>query len=451
VTVLDAAQSRLDRLPPLEGELLTDGPALDAAANDRGHIVRRRPIAVLRAASVDDVIRMVRYAGERGVRVAMRGQGHSHYGHAQVDDGLVIDTSMLASVRQPAGGFIDAGPGASWGAVTDVTLPHGLTPPVLPDVMMLTVGGTLSVGGLGATSQHHGAVVDNVEELDVITGGGHLITCSRARERELFEMTLAGVGQCGLIVRARLQLIPAPARVSLWELSYDDIDAFLRDHERLVRDGRFAHQYGWLQRREEGGWRGVIQAGLFDAQADTRLPSDGLRFASASPAASMTYREYLHRLTAFVDQASRRPDWLNPRPSVTLFLPAAVTRSFVGTVLQNEDDTSGIWRFDVCPLDTRRFSRPLLRMPAGEVAFSLWMFRTAPDGNPATVDRMLKTVDSLLERARETGGTPYAPYFPGTPDGWRGVVGEDVWARFKAAKQRFDPGGILTPGARIFA
>jgi FAD/FMN-containing dehydrogenase len=316
--------------------------------------------------------------------------------------------------------------------------------------MMLTVGGTLSVGGLGATSQHHGAVVDNVEELDVVTADGRLITCSSDREAELFEMTLAGTGQCGFIVRAKVRLVPAPRTVSLWELSYDNLDQFLQDHERLARDGRFAHQYGWLQRRDTGGWRGVIQAGLFDQRADERLPSDGLRFVSAVAHPRVPYREYLHRLTAFVDQASRRPDWLNPRPSLTVFLPAAATRAFLETVLRNEEDTSGIWRFDVCPLDTRRFSRPLLRMPASEFVFSLWLFRTAPDRNPGTVERMLTTVRSLLERARQAGGTPYTPYFDGSPEAWRAVLGEGLWQRFSAAKRRFDPEGVLTPGPRVF-
>jgi FAD/FMN-containing dehydrogenase len=362
----------------------------------------------------------------------------------------VIDASTLARVRPPAGAALDAEPGASWGSVVDVALQQNLTPPVLPDVMMLTVGGTLSVGGLGATSQHHGAVVDNVDELDVVTADGQMIACSPDRERELFEMTLAGTGQCGFIVRARLRLVPAPRTVSLWELSYDDQGHFLRDHERLAQDGRFHHQYGWLQRRETGGWRGVIQAGLFDLPENGRLPSAGLRFGSAVAQPRVPYREYLHRLTAFVDQASQRPDWLNPRPSLTVFVPARATRAFLETILRNDEDTAGIWRFDVCPLDTRRFSRPLLRMPGSEFAFSLWLFRTAPDRDAATVDRMLGTVRSLLQRAREAGGTPYAPYFNGTPEEWRAVLGDGLWQRFRAAKSRFDPKGLLTPGARVF-
>jgi FAD/FMN-containing dehydrogenase len=30
------------------------------------------------------------------------------------------------------------------------------------------------------------------------------------------------------------------------------------------------------------------------------------------------------------------------------------------------------------------------------------------------------------------------------------VTGEDLWERFRAAKERFDPKGVLTPGPRVF-
>jgi FAD/FMN-containing dehydrogenase len=68
--------------------------------------------------------------------------------------------------------------------VAKVTFEKNLTPPVMPDAMMLTVGGTLSVGGIGETSYRYGAQVDNVVELDVVTGAGELVTCSPERNSD---------------------------------------------------------------------------------------------------------------------------------------------------------------------------------------------------------------------------------------------------------------------------
>ena len=39
-----------------------------------------------------------------------------------------------------------------WATVLDAALASGTTPPVLNDYMHLSVGGTLSVGGIGGTS-----------------------------------------------------------------------------------------------------------------------------------------------------------------------------------------------------------------------------------------------------------------------------------------------------------
>jgi FAD/FMN-containing dehydrogenase len=451
VTASDGQVAGLDALPALDGVVVADRATLDAAADDRGHIVHHLPRAVLRPKSVRDIVRIVRYANHQRLKVAMRGQGHSHYGHAQVDAGIVIDSSTLRLVESPSERTIDAQPGATWADVTDASLMAGLTPPVLPDVMMLTVGGTLSVGGLGCTSQHHGSIADNVEELDVVTGDGRLITCSNDRERELFDMVLAGIGQCAIIVRARLRVVPAPETVTLWELPYSNLTAYIADHDRIARRGLLQHQYGWMERRERGRWRGVIQAGLFDAPASAAFPAHGLQFSSIGVRRTTRYRDYLHRLTAFVEEASQRPDWSYPRPSVTLFLPRSEAYRFLATVLRTPADTEGIWRFDVCPFLTSRFKRPLLRMPNSAVAFSFWMFRTAPGHDRTALDRMLRTVRSLLDRARVAGGTPYAPYFNGDSDAWRAALGPTAWNRLSEAKRTYDPKHVLTPGAHLFA
>jgi FAD/FMN-containing dehydrogenase len=112
----------------------------------------------------------------------------------------------LAALSLQGNETLDAQPGALWGDVAKVALEQSLTPPVMPDAMMLTVGGTLSVGGMGETSYRFGAQVDHVVELDVVTGAGEFVSCSAERDSELFRMVLAGLGQCGIIVRARLRL-----------------------------------------------------------------------------------------------------------------------------------------------------------------------------------------------------------------------------------------------------
>ena len=51
------------------------------------------------------------------------------------------------------------------------------------------------------------------------------MTCSPERNDELFRMTLAGCGQCGIIAPARLRRLQRPVRL-VHPLLYDDMDAF---------------------------------------------------------------------------------------------------------------------------------------------------------------------------------------------------------------------------------
>src|SRR5262245_34817753 len=75
-----SAGGGFDDVPPLDGELVTDDASRDAAAEDFGHIVHRRPAAVLRPGSVDDVVVMVRFCRKHNIPVAPRGQGHATHG-----------------------------------------------------------------------------------------------------------------------------------------------------------------------------------------------------------------------------------------------------------------------------------------------------------------------------------------------------------------------------------
>ena len=122
-----AAAEPLDDLPKLDGEVLFGEAARGVAGRDIGSGIRRLPIAVLRPRSVDDIIRITAYANKNGRKIAMRGQGHSLYGQAQAEGGIVINSSTLNAVRPHKDDLLDVEPGALWGEVARAALsqrPH---------------------------------------------------------------------------------------------------------------------------------------------------------------------------------------------------------------------------------------------------------------------------------------------------------------------------------------
>src|SRR5713226_2791002 len=153
-----------DRLPKLDGALLLDEESRRAIATDQGNMFHRVPAAVLRPGSVQDIVAMVRYANQHKLKVAIRGDGHSRYGQTQAEAGVVIDSRSLNAVSVRTPHSADAQPGAFWSAVSDATLPKGLTRCLFPGTCLdlITVGGILNAGGIGNMSPRYGALVDNV-------------------------------------------------------------------------------------------------------------------------------------------------------------------------------------------------------------------------------------------------------------------------------------------------
>lgn len=446
----------LEDLPALDGTLAGDDATRQAFSTDHGNYIFRRPLAVLRPGSVKDIVQMVKYANRHQLQVSMRGQGHSRSGETLVEAGIVIDSRTLRAVEVRNDESVDAQPGAFLGEVYEAAFTKDLTLPAMPLCSELSVGGVLSAGGWGGTSHRFGAAVDSVQELEVITGEGNRVTCSPNEQSELFEMVLAGLGQCALIVRARIRLVPAPSRVVLWNLLYDDLEQYLLDQELLVLDGRFDHLSGQATKNEDGGWSFRIQVGTFHAagkEPDLTALEDGLKFRSSSEKNRVSYRDYIAPET---DRAATWPESRLRRQlgDLVTFIPGPGARDLTREILSEmSKSTYGPKSFTFPVHNLARFHHPLFKLPTGKVAFSLWLFpRTVPAGDASAHAALMAETRKLFEKMRAVGGKCYIAHssVPFPPTGWENHFGPEAWRRLTEAKRRFDPKGVLTPGPRIF-
>ncbi|UPZ27217.1 FAD-binding protein [Streptomyces sp. LRE541] len=450
----------LHDIPELDGSLSTDEVSLNAAADDFGHLVHRRPAAVLRPGSVRDVVTMVRFCAEHRVPVAPRGQGHGTNGQAQAEGGLVVETTPLAAVQPvgPRSTSVRVGAGARWSEVAKATLAHGLTPPVFTDYLELSVGGTLSVGGLGGQAHRYGAQVDTVLELEVVTGAGELTHCSPTRHRDLFHAVLAGLGQCAVIVGATVRLVRAPGNVRHYLLPYSDLRTFLDDQRLLVEQRRFDYVEGLISEDASGAFRGyALEAVAYgppvgDAPDDTALLR-GLRYdPSGTEITDLTYYDFLDRLAPGVAALKEAGLWEYAHPWLDVLLPGRAAADLAGRIL-GELTPADLGPGGVVllyPLVRERLRTPLLRMPDDPVPYLLAVLRTTPPGDTATVQRLLAANRAAYELVRAAGGTWYPTgSVPFDEADWRRHFGP-AWPRLAAAKRTYDPHGILVPGQGIF-
>lgn len=440
------------------------------ASRDFGHIVKSRPLGVLAARSGAAVRELVAFAGPHGLPVTARGCGHAPYGQGQAHGGYVVDMGALHQVRcVPGDRTLVAGAGATWDEVVRVALAEGLVPPVLPDHLGASVGGVLSTGGFGGSSHRCGLVADSVRELEVVTGTGERLVCSPRQHPDLFRSVLAGLGQCALIVRATLRLVPAPARVRRYRLYHDDPGTYFTDQRRLARDSRFSHVSGQARPALGGAWRYMIEAVAPHATITPhttatphagQLPCvDDLLIGNldhdrdTEEIEDLSFAEYLHRLDRDERLLRATGEWDRPHPWLTLLLPEETAAAFVPAVLAEADQHDLRFRgvVQLRPLSGRALRAPMLRRPPGELLCLLSLMRTAPPTDPVTVGRMVAANRALYERARAVGGVLHADSaLPMSPADWRAHFGAD-WAGVARAKDHYDPHHILTRGYGLWA
>jgi cytokinin dehydrogenase len=409
---------------------------------------------VLRPGSVKDIVKMVRFARKHYLKVAARGQGHSTYGQPQVDAGVVVDMNGLSTIHSIAADRADVDAGVLWSSLLVETLKQGLTPPVLTDYIELSVGGTLSVGGIGGTSHRYGVQADNVLELQVVTGEGKLERCSPTRNRDLFEVVLAGLGQCGLIVRATVRLIPAQTNARVFLLFYSDLATFTDDQQALIVDERFNYVEGQIVSSPGGGWQYMLEAASFwtpPAAPDNAALLSGLSdIRDLAQIEDRSYFDFANRLAPVVAFLKSIGVWYFPHPWFDVFVPGSKVNGYVGDIVASLTlaDT-GQGPVLLYPVKRERFTMPLFRVPDEPVTFLFDILRTAPP-DPNVVAAMVASNRELFERDRDLGGNRYAiGAIPFSPDDWRQHFGS-AWETLVQAKHRYDPDNILTPGQNIF-
>jgi FAD/FMN-containing dehydrogenase len=294
------------------------------------------------------------------------------------------------------------------------------------------------------TTLHHGAQVDHVTELEVVTGEAAVLTCSKSEHRDLFEAVLAGQGQCAIITRAVLTAIAAPAMVREYGLQYDSVETLLEDELGLLHDGRFAGVVAFIEPANDG-WSFTLSASHYftppEAPNDTALTT-GLR-AVATHTRDVEYSQHVAPVLHVPTQGAHA--------DLGLMIPASAARTFVGETLPRlrADDLGAVTRVRLFAWNRKVFSRALFRVPNEETFIYAALLR-AETADASMIARMLTGNRMLFDANRERGGVHY-PYsaLELTRTDWQRHYG-DAWRQLARAKHRYDPAGVFASGPDLF-
>lgn len=464
-TAADGSTTGREPVPPLDGTLEFSG--VGDFQHDFGGFVTRTPWAVLRAGSTGDIVTMIEYAGRNGLRIAVNGQSgepgllesHSNYGQALTEGGIQIDARSFATIETIEPTRAVVGAGATWAEVVEAALKIGATVPTLPDYLKLSVGGTVSVGGIGGSVQRVGLSADIVRSLEIVTGRGEVVTASRQRHAELFDAARAGGGQVGVITKVELDLVHAESTATIRTYYYSDLKRFVADQEMVMKAARFDYHSGSIVRTpDDTGWRFAMELGSYHSTPEAAgvenleavlgdVASDRNRF-------SLPYRDWAFRVEKRIPELTEGGYWQKRKPWLSLLIPSDAVETFVGEFLPGL--TPAILGAGLClfaPLDPGKITAPMFAVPrdGDGLAFVLDLL-AFPDLAEPGIDAMLEHNRRLYDRLVALGGKRYIigaiPRM--TTADWRRHFGPESYAQFSTLKRQHDPSHVLTPGQGFF-
>ncbi len=166
----------------------------------------RRPAVIVRVADAGDVARMVSFARESGVELAVRSGGHSVAGYSVVDDGIVLDLGGMKGIE------IDVPTRTAWaetgltaGEYTTAAAAHGLATG-FGDTGSVGIGGLTLGGGIGYLVRKCGMTIDDLLAADIVTADGRLLHVDAESHPDLFWAMRGGGGNFGVATRLKFRL-----------------------------------------------------------------------------------------------------------------------------------------------------------------------------------------------------------------------------------------------------
>lgn len=260
----------------LRGQLLLRG--------DEGYDRHRRilypeydkyPGLIVRCAGSADVRNAINFARADNLLVAVKCGGHGAAGMATCDGGMMIDLSLLRSIRvDPIARTAEVSGGSLLGHMDHDTMAYGLAT-TAGTVSHTGVAGLTLGGGFGRVGRRFGLALDNVLEVDIITADGKFRRANKDENPDLYWGVRGGGGNFGVVTSFKFQLHPMQRQVVRASFRFPGSDAknvmdFFGEYANDARDDMYVS--GGIAARPNGFGVSisVLYSGPLD-QADALL------------------------------------------------------------------------------------------------------------------------------------------------------------------------------------
>lgn len=190
-------------------------------------------------------------------------------GNAERDrSGLKVDAFCHVLNLDVAAATVDVEGMATIETLIDSTLPHGLIPPISPELKHITVGGAIVGIGIESSCFLHGFFHESVMEAEVLLPSGEIVVCTRENEyADLYHGLPNSFGTLGYVLRATLKLMSASNFVQLDNTHFTNSRDYLTSFTEHIDNPRGVFLEGLFYSEKEF----YLTSGKFIANTDKPL------------------------------------------------------------------------------------------------------------------------------------------------------------------------------------
>jgi decaprenylphospho-beta-D-ribofuranose 2-oxidase len=176
-----------------------------------------------------------------------RGLGRS-YGDSSLNKqgGVILNTHLNKFISfDPETGVLEAEAGVPLKDILDIFVLKGFFLPVTPGTKYVTLGGAIANDIHGKNHHKDGNISAYIDQFSLLLASGETVNCSRGENSEIFWATIGGIGLTGIILTARITLIPVES--AYIEVHYDKAKN-LNEAFELFYEGDDDYQYSvaWI-------------------------------------------------------------------------------------------------------------------------------------------------------------------------------------------------------------
>lgn len=159
-----------------------------------------KPAIIVQPTTNQDIVAAIVFSRNNNLQLSVRSGGHHAAGFGTNDGGLVLDLSLMNTIKvlDEKTGLVRLGPGALWGDVATKLAKHGLALSS-GDTKTVAVGGLTLGGGIGWMMRKYGYAIDSLAAAEVVLADGSIVRATESENADLFWAIRGGGGNFGVV------------------------------------------------------------------------------------------------------------------------------------------------------------------------------------------------------------------------------------------------------------